>query len=182
MARQVILAFVAGALLAAALFWLFWPPTPSEDTRREVAEWLARDCATGFDAATLERYRRDAKEIDRLLRDVFEKGPAPADVAAAESRASLTYRRIQIRLRSGLATGLPVPYDPVLLAQTEENYVQRARTDYINRQRSAALVLARIIGKGGRFVDEVNADPKSPFREEVGVPLPEATSKTAKRP
>jgi hypothetical protein len=169
MARRVILGFLLGALLGAAVFWILRPAAPSEETRRALADWLASDCAVAFDPAILARLRTDARQIEGLLTEMFEKGPDSAEVARVEASARLKYRRIHIRLRSGISSGLPVQQVQTLLAETEDNYAQRARADFIGRRRSAALALARIIGKGRRLVDQVNADPKSPFRDEVAV-------------
>src|ERR1043165_7441400 len=136
MARQLI-AFAAGAILAVALFWMFRPAAPAEDTGQLLAGWLARDCAIGFDPASLDALRRDANQVEGMLKDIFEKGPPAAEVASAEATARLKYRQIHVRLRSGNPSGLPKPQADALLAESEDTYAQRARQDFINRRRSA---------------------------------------------
>ena len=169
MARQLIVAFIAGAILAAAMFWLLRPASPSEEARQALAIWLASDCASGFDAPSLERLRKEAGSVEGLLKQVFEKGPSPDELVKAEASARMTYRQIRVRLRSGIPSGLPESQTPPLLAQSEDAFVQQAREDFIGRRRSAALALARTVGKGDHLVKQVNADSRSPFRDEVRV-------------
>jgi hypothetical protein len=175
MARSVIpgliRALLAGALgaLAAILFWLwaFRVVVPSPEANAVLTEWLNSSCAIGEQNHAEEDIRRFGGELETPFINLFEQGPAAAEIAQVENDARRQFERVRTLIQSGYPTGLPADAVKALQQASLEEFVKRAREDYIDSRKSAALAGLRLTGgrKGRRLLERIATDPKSPYQD-----------------
>ena len=165
MARLAIL--LAILLIGALALWWFSPKPLSPEARVALEEWLNTSCQAGENNSGAGSLRRFSAALEAPLIEIAETGPPQAALLSVENQARRRYEQIRVALRSGKPTGLPAEYMAKLAAQPVDDYVLRSRQDYVAGQVSAALAGLGIIGggKGRRLLEQIAADPKSPFQE-----------------
>jgi hypothetical protein len=168
-------ALVAGALgaLAAVLFWIwqFRVVVPSPEANAALTEWLNSSCPVGERNHAEEAVRRFGGELETLFIDLFEQGPAAAEIAQVENEARRQFERARMLINSGYPTGLPKISVQALQRASVEEFVKRAGEDYVDSRKSAALAGLHLTAgrKGRRLLERIAADPTSPYRDLAGL-------------
>jgi len=169
--RSATLGFLAGTAVAvvAALLW-FWSSravVPSVEANAALDRWLNHSCSVGEGTGVEDALRGFGEELETPLIDLFEKGPAASEIAQVEAAARRQFERIRQVINSGTDTGLPADQAKALLQISLQEFSRRAREDYIDSRKEAALTGLALTGgsKGRRLLERIAADPKSPYRD-----------------
>lgn len=192
--RWLIVSFLAGALVSflvvgfvAAGLFLFWrspdPPTPEAQTA--LSQWLSVGCTVNEGDDHDDALRNFSGELEAPLIELFERGPAASEIQRVENDARRQIERTQALARSGYAvelapsatgarmvsrgysTGLPRNDMEALRAASVDDFVKRASQEFVDSQRTAALVGLGITGgsRGRQLLEQIAADPGSPFND-----------------
>lgn len=173
MARPVALrsptaSFIAGVVLAAALASCSQTRAVSPEGQVALADWLVKGCAVQ-DSQVEEGLRKFGGELETPLIELFESGPAPAEIRLVETAARTQFERTKSLINSGFPTGLPANDVEALRMASSDEWAKRSGEDFVMRRRLDALAGLSLIGgsKGRRLLEQIAADPNSPFNEEA---------------
>lgn len=163
-----ILSFLAGLFVAALVLW-FWrgPVAPSPEAQAALTDWLAVGCKVGEGNQFDDALRMFNGELETPLINLFQLGPAKSEISRVERAARRQFESTQSLINSGQAKGLPQSDVDALRNASVDAWVKRAGEEFVDSQRSAALAGLGIVGgsKGRRLLEQIAADPKSPFYE-----------------
>lgn len=165
--RGLILSFLAGAVIAAVVFW-FWrgPAVPSPEAAAALKDWLAVECKVNEGSEHDDALRKFRGELETPLINLFKLGPAKSEIQQVESDARRQFERTKYLISSGYSR-LPASDVDALRTTSAEAWAERAGKEFADSQKSAALTGLGITGgtEGRRLLEQVADDPKSPFND-----------------
>lgn len=111
----------------------------SEAARDAVNRWLMSNCVVGEEGQLEAELRRFAEEAEPLFLQALEAGPDPALIEELERAADRRYEKRQGLLKEAEGLGLSESDLEAAREITRNEFVERAREDFIIRYRSQAV-------------------------------------------
>jgi hypothetical protein len=162
--RITIAVLASGAALSAQL---------PDDAKRAADTWLVKGCDEG-DLQKLEPILDKFKtQLELYFIQALRNGPDDAQVSAVQAEAGKQYDRIQKTLDHGKLAGLTDADIQAGRAVTRDQYISRAKDDFVLRYRSAAVAgLGVVDGAGGTAALRALAnDSSSPLQSSAQAAL-----------
>lgn len=163
---SLVVGFVGAAVLIVTFSSPVIPQPANEQSQAAAKEWLLDSCDVEEIGAVEQQLRANGPQLEAVFIQAFQNGPDNALVSEVEQAAAKRFDRRQELINSGVNTGLSKEDLETARSVTREQFVARAKDDFINRYKSRALLGLGIVDgpKALEILQQAARDEKSPLK------------------